>query len=132
MYQYQAVIQKVIDGDTYEIDIDLGMSVWVRGEHVRLYGIDTPEVYGVKKNSAEYQKGMLSSNFAKSLVKKGTLAIVETIKDEKGKYGRFLAVLYVQVPEEVLTGLDNIRTIGNFYCINDLLLAKGLAKPYFL
>lgn len=132
MYQYQVEIQKVVDGDTYSVDIDLGMSMWLRGEHVRLYGVDTPEVYGVKKNSEEYQKGMAASNFAKSLIKKGTLGIVETLKDEKGKYGRYLAVLYVQVPEEILKGLDKIRAIGNFYCINDILIAKGLARPYLL
>lgn len=132
MYQYQAEIQKVIDGDTYKIDIDLGLSVWMRGEHVRLFGVDTPEVYGVKKDSEEYQKGKAASDFVKSLIKKGTLAVIETIKDEKGKYGRYLAVVYVQVPEEVLAGHDNIRAIGNFYCMNDLLIAKGLARPYFL
>ena len=132
MYQYHVEIQKVIDGDTYDIDVDLGMATWIRGEHIRLYGVDTPEVYGVKKDSEEYQKGMAASNFAKSFIKKGTLGIVETIKDEKGKYGRYLAVLYVQVPEEVVAGLDNIRMVGNFYCINDILIAKGLARPYFL
>ncbi len=55
MYQYKAKIVRVIDGDTYEIDIDLGLSVWVRGERVRLYGVNTPEVYGVKRESNEYR-----------------------------------------------------------------------------
>jgi micrococcal nuclease len=132
MFQYQSEIQKVIDGDTYVIDIDLGLGVWVRGERIRLYGVDTPEVYGVKRTSEEYQLGKASSDFAKSLVKKGTLAIVETIKDEKGKYGRYLAVLYVRVPEDILAGHDQIRAIADFYCLNDLLIAKGLAVPYML
>lgn len=44
----QVEIQKVIDGDTYVVDIDLGLSVWVRGERIRLYGVNTPEIYGVK------------------------------------------------------------------------------------
>ncbi len=48
MYQYHAVIQKVIDGDTLEIDIDPGLFVWIRGEKIRLFGINTPEVYDLK------------------------------------------------------------------------------------
>ena len=132
MYQYQAEIQKVVDGDTYVIDVDLGLTVWVRNERIRLYGVNTPEVYGVKRNSEEYLLGKASSDFAKSLIRKGTLAVVETIKDTKGKYGRYLAVLYIRVPEEILAGHDNIRAIADFYCLNDLLIAKGLAEPYFL
>ncbi len=132
MYQYQVEIQRVVDGDTYDIDIDLGLSVWIRNERVRLYGVDTPEVYGVKRDSEEYLLGVAASDFAKSLIRKGTLAVVETIKDSKGKYGRYLAVLYIRVPEELLAGHDNIRAIADFYCLNDLLVAKGLAKPYFL
>ncbi len=132
MYQYQAEIQRIVDGDTYDIDIDLGLSVWVRNERVRLYGVDTPEVYGVKRDSEEYLLGVAASGFVKSLVKKGTLAIVETIKDSKGKYGRYLVVLYVRVPGELLAGHENIRAIADFYCLNDLLVAKGMAVPYFL
>lgn len=36
MYQYNAVVQKVVDGDTIEIDIDLGLSVWVHNEKIKL------------------------------------------------------------------------------------------------
>ncbi|WP_372774119.1 thermonuclease family protein [Mangrovibacterium sp.] len=132
MYQYQAEIVKVVDGDTCELDIDLGMSVWVRGERVRLYGVDTPEVYGVKKDSEEYMKGKLASDFVKSLIKKGDLAIVETLKDSKGKYGRYLAVVYIRISSDILDGLTNIRAVGDFYCLNDVLIAKGFAQPYFL
>lgn len=53
MYQYSAIVRKVVDGDTLEINIDLGLSVWVHNEKIRLYGINTPEVYGVKKGSPE-------------------------------------------------------------------------------
>jgi len=132
MYQYQAEIVRVVDGDTYDIDIDLGLSVWVRKERIRLYGVNTPEVYGVKTDSAEYQRGKVASDFVKSIVKEGAPAVVETLKDSKGKYGRYLAVCYVQVASDTLEGLENIRSIGDFYCINDILIAKGLAEPYFL
>lgn len=132
MYQYQAQIKKIVDGDTLEIDIDLGLSVWVRSEKIRLYGVDTPEVYGVKKDSDEYRAGKRASDFVKSIVKTGDWAIVETMKDTKEKYGRYLGVVYVQMSPEIYEGCSNIRTIGDFYCINDLLIAKGLAEPYYL
>ena len=43
MYEYRCKLIRVIDGDTMDIDIDLGFGVWLKGERVRLYGIDTPE-----------------------------------------------------------------------------------------
>ena len=43
MYEYKCRIDRVIDGDTVDVDIDLGFGVWLRKERVRMYGIDTPE-----------------------------------------------------------------------------------------
>ena len=43
MYTYSAQVTKIIDGDTIEIDLDLGFGVWYRNQRVRLNGIDTPE-----------------------------------------------------------------------------------------
>ena len=43
MYEYRIEIVKVIDGDTVDVNIDLGFGVWMKKERVRLYGIDTPE-----------------------------------------------------------------------------------------
>jgi micrococcal nuclease len=43
MYEYRCKIVKIIDGDTVDVDIDLGFGVWLHKERVRLYGIDTPE-----------------------------------------------------------------------------------------
>ena len=59
MYEYRCKILKVIDGDTVDVDIDLGFGVWMHKERVRLHGIDTPESrtrdlvekkYGLEKN----------------------------------------------------------------------------------
>ena len=132
MYQYNAVIRKVVDGDTIEIDIDLGLSAWVHNEKIRLYGIDTPEVYGVKKGSPEWELGNKSSEFVKQNLKENSQVIIETIKDKKEKYGRYLALIYIQIDQRVITGLTDIRSIGDYYCLNDILIAKGLAKKYML
>lgn len=132
MYHYHAIIQKVVDGDTVEIDIDLGLSVWAHNEKIRLYGINTPEVYGVKKGSPEWERGNLASEFVKQQLKEKDEVIIETIKDKKEKFGRYLAIIYLKVDLNVLTGLTDIRNIGDFYCLNDILIAKGLARKYML
>ncbi len=132
MYQYSAIIRKVIDGDTLEIDIDLGLAIWVHKEKIRLYGINTPEVYGVKKGSPEWEEGNMASEFAKSVLKENDEIRIETIKDKKEKYGRYLAVVYVRIDMNIIEGLTGIRNLGDFYCINDILIAKGLAKAYMI
>ena len=43
MYEYRVNIVKVVDGDTVDVDIDLGFGVWIKDERVRIMGIDTPE-----------------------------------------------------------------------------------------
>ena len=43
MFEYSCTIVKVIDGDTVDVDIDLGFGVWLKKQRIRLYGIDTPE-----------------------------------------------------------------------------------------
>ena len=102
MYQYKSIIQKVVDGDTLEIAIDLGLSVWLHDERIRLYGINTPEVYGVKKGSPEWELGNKASNFVKSVLKENDEIIVETIKDKKEKYGRYLALVYVRIDPAIV------------------------------
>ena len=132
MYQYKSIIQKVVDGDTLEIAIDLGLTVWIYDERTRLYGINTPEVYGVKKGSPEWELGNKASNFVKSVLKEKDEIIVETIKDKKEKYGRYLALVYLRIDPAILTGLLDIRSIGEYYCLNDILVRKGLAEVYML
>ena len=43
MYEYRAKLVKIVDGDTVDVDIDLGFGVWLKNERVRIMGIDTPE-----------------------------------------------------------------------------------------
>ena len=43
MHEYRVNIVKVVDGDTVDVDIDLGFGIWMKNERVRLFGIDTPE-----------------------------------------------------------------------------------------
>ena len=61
MYEYRCKILKVIDGDTVDVDIDLGFGVWMHKERVRLFGIDTPESRTRDKEEKKY--GLLSKKF---------------------------------------------------------------------
>lgn len=132
MYQYKAIIQKVVDGDTLEIAIDLGLSVWLHDEKIRLYGINTPEVYGVKKGSPEWELGNRASEFVKSVLKENDEIIVETIKDKKEKYGRYLSLVYLKIDAAILSGYNGVRQIGECFCLNDIMVVKGLAEKYMI
>lgn len=93
MYEYEANVTAVYDGDTITVDIDLGLGVWVRGEKIRLIGIDAPEVRG-----PERPEGLKSRDWLRALVLEKTV-VLQTIKDRKGKYGRYLAHVFLP-PDE--------------------------------
>jgi len=113
-YLYKATVTRVVDGDTVDLEIDLGMSVFAK-QRIRLAGINTPETYGVKKDSEEYAAGIKAKNRLKELIEGKEIAI-ETVKDKKGKYGRYLGQLYILEKEWIN--------------INSLLIKEGLAEPY--
>lgn len=87
MYEYEAVCDRVVDGDTIDVTIDLGLGVLKR-ERLRLLGIDAPEVRG-----DEREAGKEASRFLRSFIE-GRGVVVRTFKDRKGKYGRYLAVVF--------------------------------------
>ena len=58
MYEYRVNILKVIDGDTVDVDIDLGINTWIKKERVRIMGIDTPE--SRTRNKIEKKFGLAS------------------------------------------------------------------------
>jgi len=92
MYSYRATLIRTIDGDTIVFNVDLGFSIHYNCT-VRLLGVDTPEIYGVKKDSEEYKAGQLASMFTKAwLEENGPEFILETKKVPE-KYGRWLAIV---------------------------------------
>jgi len=91
MYRYNCVIQRVIDGDTVDVDIDLGFGIWQHKERVRIHGIDTPE--SRTRDKVEKKYGLLAKKFVKSKLPKGSKQVLVTEKpgdDAKGKFGRIL------------------------------------------
>lgn len=106
-YQYRGIVTSVYDGDTLNVDIDLGFNVWLKNQTIRLSGIDTPEIKGKTKN-----EGIKSRDRLRELVLNKEI-LLETIKDKKEKYGRWLGEL-------TFDGKN----------INNLLLEENLATYY--
>lgn len=110
-YKYNAIVTHVIDGDTVELQIDLGFSVLVNCT-CRLYGIDTPELKSKDKKQKEL--AISAKNYLnEKLIHKTVVA--ETFISKKDKYGRYLANIY----------LDNVL-------INKELIKLGYAKEFMI
>ena len=96
MYEYRCKITRVVDGDTVDVDIDLGFGVWLHKERVRIYGIDTPE--SRTRDLEEKRYGLAAKEFVKEFVrdKGGSNIVLRTRKyDAKGKFGRILGDIIV-------------------------------------
>lgn len=111
MYSYKAKVDKVIDGDTIDIIIDLGFDIKVK-QRVRLARINTPEVRGEERTA-----GIKAKEFVEDTLQGVQDLMVNTTKDKKEKYGRYLA--------EIVFPKD-----GSNKNLSDLLLEKGLAEEY--
>jgi len=92
MFEYKCKLVRVIDGDTVDIDIDLGFGVWLRKQRIRMYGIDTPE--SRTRDLEEKKYGLAAKEFLQKWTGAGELTI-KTHKDAKGKFGRILGELWV-------------------------------------
>jgi len=91
MYEYRVEIVKVVDGDTVDVDIDLGFGVWLKKERVRLFGIDTPE--SRTRDLVEKKHGLAAKDFLVKEMEEADDVILATNKDAEGKFGRILGTL---------------------------------------
>ena len=91
MWTYRCKLRRVVDGDTVDVDIDLGFGIWQMNERVRIMGIDTPE--SRTRNKIEKKFGLAAKAKLKSLL--GPNPVLQTTiskkgEDMKGKFGRVL------------------------------------------
>jgi len=118
MYEYRCKVIKVIDGDTVDVDIDLGFDIIIKGERVRIMGIDTPE--SRTRDKVEKKFGLASKARLKELIGGKSGPILKTQinrkgEDMRGKFGRILG--------DFVT--DNGRLV------TDILVEEGHAVAYF-
>ena len=99
MYEYRTKLVKVVDGDTVDVDIDLGFGVWLKKERVRIMGIDTPE--SRTRDKVEKVFGKAASKRLKELLGPNPVLrtqIARDGEDMKGKFGRILGDFDVYCP----------------------------------
>jgi micrococcal nuclease len=116
MYEYKAKVVKVIDGDTVDVDIDLGFGIILSDERVRIMGIDTPE--SRTRDKVEKTFGLAAKDRLKQLLGETTVLQTQINKngeDMKGKFGRILGD-FVSNDQRMIT---------------DILVEEGHAVAYF-
>ena len=123
MYEYRCTVLKVVDGDTADVDIDLGFGIVLSDERVRLMGIDTPE----SRTSDKVEKvfGKASSARLKELIggKSGPILKTQINKDGedmKGKFGRILGDFSVYH-----------HATDSWRMATEILIEEGHAVAYF-
>jgi len=95
LYSYEAEVLNVVDGDTYDFQVDLGFSTYKK-LRIRLLEVDTAEIYGVKMESEEYKRGQKQKKFVTDKLNSADKIVLKTYKNnETGKYGRYLAEVYI-------------------------------------
>lgn len=89
LYTYRAHCTRAYDADTITVDVDLGMHVTLHGITLRLSRINAPEVRG-----EERPEGLIARDFLRELVLDRDV-LIQTFKDSKGKYGRYIAEIWI-------------------------------------
>jgi len=91
MYQYKVSVVKVVDGDTLDVNIDLGFGMTYKKQRVRMMGIDTPE--SCTRDKVEKLFGKASKKHLKKLLE--SAESISLISHDKGKFGRILGEIYI-------------------------------------
>ena len=110
MYKYEATIRRWVDGDTVDVDIDLGFGIIFHNQRIRLYGIDAYE--SRTRDLEEKEKGLAATAFVNEVAPVGSKVTIVTYKE--GKYGRILAEVF----------------LDDYTNLNMLLTEKGHAERY--
>lgn len=115
MYDYRAIVTRIIDGDTIDVDVDLGFDTWLNKQRVRMYGIDTPE--SRTRDLEEKKYGKLATKYLVDRIQVGTP--VKLVSHGKGKFGRILGSIYAPLDGD----WEDVS-------INDQMIQDGYAVRY--
>lgn len=121
MHRYAVQVTRVVDGDTVDVDIDLGFGMWYKKQRVRMMGIDTPE--SRTRDLEEKFYGKQSKYFLEMLLKDKTIQLVS---HDKGKFGRILGELFINLEELTEDVISNAA--GS---INQMMIDNFHAVPYY-
>ena len=99
--EFHVTISKIVDGDTVDVDIDLGFSTVLKKQRVRLMGIDAPE--SRTRDLVEKLFGNASKKHLTHLLSEGDITL---ISHDKGKFGRILGELFVHNEDESVINVN--------------------------
>ena len=111
MYRYKVYVTKIVDGDTVDVDIDLGFGMIYKKQRVRMMGIDTPE-----SRTRDLEEKFYGKASKAHLTKILNGQDVQLVSHDKGKFGRILGELYI--------GNSN-------FSVNQQMIKEYHAVPYF-
>lgn len=110
--EYKAKLVRVVDGDTLVLNFDLGFKIHVE-QHVRLLGINTPELIGEQHEAGKLAKQAVVEALEHAV---GDLVVKTHKPAKKDKYGRYVAEVFY------------VDTLGSIVNLNEWLVAQGLAE----
>jgi len=116
MNEYKSKVVRIVDGDTIDVDIDLGFDIILSKQRIRLFGLDTPESRTRDKEEKYY--GKISAQFLKDHCPKGSYITLRTYLDKKGKFGRILGEILVEEENDIVN-------------LNQVMIETNLAVEYF-
>lgn len=111
-YIYRVFVERVVDGDTIDVEVDLGFDIKLK-KRVRLSGINAPEIR--TRDKKEKAAGYKSKEALENIVKENN-NILYMFSEDKGKYGRCIGTLFEMDFDDE--------------SINDRMIQEGHAKPY--
>ena len=112
MYEYNCKVEKIVDGDTIDVVLDLGFDILYKSR-VRLYGIDTPE--SRTRNLDEKARGKMAAAFLRKAIEEGEKVCIQTkLKDSRGKFGRVLGDVVVDGVNINQSMVDNHHAVKYF------------------
>jgi micrococcal nuclease len=113
LFHYQATVDRIVDGDTIDVTLDLGFDIFHKGR-VRFHGINAPE--SRTRDAVEKAAGLSAKRYVDDWVKAHDgKVIIQTTLDDRGKFGRILGRVLNDAGE----------------CLNDEMVSLGHATPYF-
>ena len=112
LFHYKAQVERVVDGDTIDVTLDLGFDIQLKGR-IRFAGINAPE--SRTRDAVEKEMGLAAKRYVEDWTSAlENKVIIQTTLDDKGKYGRILGRILNDDGE----------------CLNDEMVSLGHATPY--
>jgi len=100
LYNYKATVVSVYDGDTCRLDIDLWIGIWKKNKKIRLARVNASELRRIERDA-----GVIARDRLRKLILDKPI-LLQTIRDGKGKYGRYFGKIFIEVDVQLINVND--------------------------